>query len=51
MSVIINEFEIISDRKEQDDNVKQEEKTVLTPFDIITIIKYRESRIRRLRAH
>ncbi len=51
MSVIINEFEIISDRQEQDNNAAPEEKTVLTPYDIITMIKYRESRALRLRAH
>ncbi len=51
MSIIINEFEIISDREEKTRNDQPEEKISLTPDDIIRVILFRDSRISRLRAH
>lgn len=51
MSIIINEFEIMSDREEKIRNDQPEEKTSLTPEDIIRILLFKDSRSSRLRAH
>ena len=49
MSVIINKFEIISQKETSQDAAP--EAPGLTPEDIFDIIRYRNSRISRLRAH
>ena len=51
MSIIINEFEIISDREERTRNDQPEENRSLSPEDIIRVILFRDSRSSRLRAH
>ncbi len=51
MSVIINEFEIISEREEKNSPDRVESKKELAPDDIIRILLFRDSRISRLRAH
>lgn len=51
MSIIINEFEIISDREEKNLEDQTEEENDLTPDDMIRVILFRDSRISRLRAH
>ncbi|VVB89319.1 Uncharacterised protein [uncultured archaeon] len=50
MSVIINEFEITSQKNETSQD-EAPQTSGLTPDDIINIIRNRDSRISRLRAH